>query len=165
MVQLPAHLRANQKLQHEYVIQKFVEHQLAWDISWLSGKPVPMFLHSYSNKGFPNVQSEPPLVSFVPLLSYIGDQELNLAPPSELRLLGKQQRTRGSPLSLRFCGLDNPGVLSLSSQDMPSPSLHLYCTSLNAFKDINIFFILWSPVLHGVLQARPHQHDSRTIMS
>lgn len=61
-----------------------------------------------------------------------------------------------SPLGLLFSRPDEPSILNLSSQNMPSqPFCQLCCLPLCAS---NILFWLWSPDLHTIPNVRPHQH-------
>lgn len=54
--------------------------------------------------------------------------------------------------------LGNSCVLSLSSKDMlSSPATRLHCPPLDAFKDLNILFVLQSPELYTIFKARLNQ--------
>lgn len=104
-------------------------------------------------------QSKPPQCSFLPLLHILTwvTREQRPAPPFELPLLRELQGAMRLPLGLLFSGLDSPSVLSISLQDVCQPFYQIYCPPLDAFKDINILFTLWSSELHTAFKVRLHQ--------
>lgn len=103
---------------------------LEWGINHLPEKPDPMFDHFQSKDICHSVQSEPSLMHLcaVSLHLVIGSQEedISISPASSLQeVAGSGEDASEYPL-LR---LGSPGVLSLSSQSMPSSPF----TSFGAF--------------------------------
>lgn len=113
-------------------------------------KPTQMFDHPHSKYISPNVQC-----SFVPFPQYEGAQ--GPVPPPPLSLLRKLQRAVSSPLSLLF--------LQIRQNKCPQTLLigHAFqlcyklCSSpLDAFKYLNIIFVLWSLELHAIFLDHFH---------
>lgn len=126
----------------EGIIKMPLEYWQAWDINHLSGKLVPVFIHTHGAEVFPYVQSSVPL------------PELCAIPTSCHQFPRAEPRT--SPCS-GSCS-EHAGHLSASSSphwmvQVSSAYLHRTCLPvllsgfhyppLSAFKDLNILFIFW----------------------
>lgn len=120
-----------------------LEQQQAWGINYLSRKTG---LATVTVKNVFILSSlHIPWCCFMlfPCILWSVPRKQRLAPPSVLLHLGKLQRAMRPPLSLLFSRLDNPGVLRLSSQDIPSSLF----TSFAAFKDLNIYLFIYFNIL------------------
>lgn len=117
------------------------------------------FDHPHNKDIFPDVPTEPPLQQ-AQLSAIIHSQEQSavlLSVPSGLHNFRKLWRAVRS-FSLLFAWLDNPHVLSFSSQDMPTKLFTSFVALMNSFKDLNTLFVLWSTELHTIFQVKLHQH-------
>lgn len=85
-VQLPKHLRANQKLRHsnEDIVQMHLEHWQSQSIIHFTRKPVSVSDHPYSTEMFPSAQSDPHLEQLcaIPILSSVTRNRARPAPLS-----------------------------------------------------------------------------------
>ena len=122
------------------IIQMPLEHWQAWAISYLFRNPVPVFDHLCGKEIFPHNQSEQPLASMYQSHVFYHwslrrrEQYLTLCFPYS----GSCREQWG--YLFVFSRLDNPSILSISSQDMPSHPvtsflalLWMYSSTLTSF--------------------------------
>ena len=137
-----------------------LKHWLAWSIDHLFRKPVPVFDHPLSKEMLLNTQFKPPLMQLWaipkhPITGYQGEElstSISTSPPQKA-------------VESNEVGPQSP---SLQTRQDQSPQLlltghsfqlchQLYCSPLEALKDLHILLQLWDPELHTVLEVRLHQ--------
>lgn len=160
LVQLHYHFRADQKLNHvvKGILQMPLKppHREGWDINHLSRKPVPVLNPCLVKKYF--------RMSTLNLLWCISEPFSCIL---SLLFQGEEIST-----SLFTCSPWEASESDVSSQSpllwtrqaqSPQPLLtghpfhQLWCTLLNAFKDLHVLLKLWRPELNGELKERLHQ--------
>lgn len=146
-VQLLEHFRAKQKLKDiiKGIVLMPLDHCQAQGINQLSRKPIPMFSQPHSKEYFPNVWPEPHLVQLC-----------------DAQILSLDIRETGTSNSIALCHevaesneiifqhlfLQNISTnfpfRHISSTSPFQTFYQLCCTTLHAFKVLNILFLLGS---------------------